>query len=180
MWTKMYEKMNTHASQKYHKASMEMMSEFILRYEEPTLAANNILDEKANKIIENNRKVVESLVRIVAFCGKQEIALRGHRDDKITWIKDEEKTVVNEGNFIELVRFRAETDQVLRKHLDNAPKNAKYTSKTIQNELIDVIGKAICNEIIEEVREARFYTVIADELRTFLTKNSYQFSTLCP
>jgi len=164
MWTKMFEKMNSHASQEYHKASMEKMSEFILRYEEPTLAVNNILDEKANKIIENNRKVIESLLKIVAFCGKQGIALRGHRDDKITWIEDEEKAAVNEGNFIELVRFRAETDQVLREHLHNAPKNAQYTSKTIQNELIDIIGKAICDEIIEEVREAKFYTVIADEV----------------
>lgn len=170
MWTKMSEKMNAHASQEYHKTSMEKMSEFFLRYEEPTLAVHNILDEKAKNIIENNRKVIESLMRIVAFCGKQGIALRGHRDDKITWMEDEEKRASNEGNFIELVRFRAETDQVLLKHLENAPKNAKYTSKTIQNELIDVIGKAICNEIIEEVLEARFYTVIADEVTDISNK----------
>ena len=80
------------------------------------------------------------------LCGKQGIALRGHRDDNIKW--DEEETN-NEGNFIELVRLRAETDQVLAEHLAKSPKNARYTSKTIQNELVHVIGKSILNDIIE-------------------------------
>ena len=46
------------------------------------------------------------------------------------------------GNFIELVRFRAENDDVLRAYLETSPRNALYTSKTIQNEMIDVIGSA--------------------------------------
>ena len=50
MWTKMSEKMNTHVSQKYRKASMEMMSEYSLHYEEQMLVVKDILDEKANKI----------------------------------------------------------------------------------------------------------------------------------
>ena len=47
------------------------------------------------------------------------------------------------GNFIELVRFRAENDDVLHTYLETSPRNALYTSKTIQNEMIDVIGSAI-------------------------------------
>ena len=46
----------------------------------------------------------------------------------------------NLGNFVELVKFRAETDDILHTHLENVPKNVQYTSKTIQNEMIDVIG----------------------------------------
>ena len=38
------------------------------------------------------------------------------------------------------------------------------TSKSIQNELIAVIGKVICNKVIDEVKEAKFYSVIADEV----------------
>ena len=68
------------------------------------------------KIMESNQKVVESLLKIVLLCGKQGLALRGHRDDKIIWsdIGDEHP---NEGNFVELVRFRAETDLILAQHL---------------------------------------------------------------
>ena len=68
---------------------------------------------------------IESLLKVLILCGKQGLALRGHRDDRIDW-----KTEVsfNEGN---LVRFRAETDPILAKHLAESPKNARYTSKDI-------------------------------------------------
>ena len=54
--------------------------------------------------------------------------------------------------FLELVHFRAETDELLHKHLQYGPKNAKYTLKTIQNELISV------------VLSAQFYSIIAGEV----------------
>ena len=55
-------------------------------------------------------------------------------------------------------------DERLRKHLQYGPKNAQYTSKTIQNELISVVGDAIREEIISEVLSAQFYSIIADEV----------------
>ncbi len=69
----------------------------------------------------------------------------------------------NEGNFIQLVRFRAETDTVLSGYLATAPKNARYTSKTIQNELLSVVGRCIRDDIIAEVKSAKYYSIIADE-----------------
>lgn len=46
----------------------------------------------------------------------------------------------------------------------SSPRNAKYTSKNIQNELIGVVGQMIQKEIIDEVKRASFYSVIADEV----------------
>lgn len=82
---------------------------------------------------------------------------------KISWsqVSTEQS---NEGNFVELVRFRAETDQVLATHLANSPRNGRYTSKTIQNELVEVTGNSIRSDIVEEVKRAKFYSVIADEV----------------
>ena len=85
------------------------------------------------------------------LCRKQGLALRGHRDDKISWT-EEDDAHSNEGNLVELVQFRAETDPVLAQHLAKSPRNARYTSKTIQNELVEVIGECICNDIIAEVK----------------------------
>ena len=82
--------------------------------------------------METNQKVVESLFKIVLLCGRQGLALRGHRDDQISWTEDDD-THSNQGNFVELVRFRAETDAVLAEHLAKSPRNKRYTSKTIQN-----------------------------------------------
>ena len=53
-------------------------------------------------------------------------------DYNVNWTETEEQG--NQEKFIELVRFRAEIDDILCRHLQNAPKSAGYTSKTIQNE----------------------------------------------
>ena len=86
--------------------------------------------------------MIEALLRIVILCGKQGLALRGH--DQIDWQS-------------QLVHFRAETDTILSTHLAKASKNAQYTSKTVQNELLSVVGNSIRNG-------SKFYSVIADEV----------------
>ena len=82
------------------------------------------------------------------------------------WTDQEAEETSNPGNFIEFVCFRAETDKLLCDHLQSAPRNALYTSK---NELIHVVGKSIQSDTLAEVREAKFYTVIA----------GFSGSTLC-
>ena len=62
------------------------------------------------------------------------------------------------------MQFRAENDDVLRTYLETAPRNALYTSKIIQNEMISVIGSAIQDNIIEEIHAAKFFTILADEV----------------
>ena len=109
--------------------------------------------------METNEKVIESLFKVAILCGKQGLAMRGHRDDRIQW--EDEDRGSNEGNFVQLVCFRAETDTDLADHLTKGP---RYTSKTIQNELVRVIGVKICSDIIEEIKSAKFYSTIADEV----------------
>lgn len=66
----------------------------------------------------------------------------------------------NQGNFIELIRFRAEHDEIQAQHLTNSPHNARYTS----NQLIEVVGNSIQNGILEEIKKGKFYSIIADEV----------------
>ena len=136
-----------------------------------------IIDSELQRVMEANQKVLGSLIKIVLLCGKQGLALRGHHDDKVSWTGDDDSHS-NEGNFVELVRFRAETDPVLAQHLANSPRNARYTSKTIQNELVQVIGECIRNDIIAEVKEAKFFSVIADEVTDRANKEELSLS-LC-
>ena len=77
---------------------------------------------------------------------------------------------------MELVRFQAETDPVLAQHLAKSSLNAHYTSKTIQKELVEVIGEYICNYIIAEVKRAKFYSVIADEVTDTANKEELSLS----
>ena len=45
-----------------------------------------------------------------------------------------------------------------------APRHALYTSKTIQNEMISVVGSAIQDKIIKEIQAAKFFSLLADEV----------------
>ncbi len=45
----------------------------------------------------------------------------------------------NRGNFIAILQLMAKGDPLLHKHLLTAKRNAIYTSKTIQNEVIHII-----------------------------------------
>ena len=61
--------------------------------------------------VEKNRRVLIFIVKCLELCGRQGIALRGHRDDSTS---DE----VNQVKFKAIVDFRIEAgDEVLKEHL---------------------------------------------------------------
>ena len=71
------------------------------------------------------------IIETVAFCGRQNIQLRGHRDRAKNMYDG------NPRNCQGLLDFRVKAgDVVLKEHFTNSPRNATYRSKTIQNELI--------------------------------------------
>ena len=59
------------------------------------------------------------------------IALRGHKADY-------SNDLANKGNLLAMLSLIEENDEILRKHLFTS-KNAKYTSKAIQNQIIQMI-----------------------------------------
>ena len=62
--------------------------------------------------------------------------------------------------------FRVDSgDSVLEEHFKNSPKNATYRSKTIQNDLISCCADVLNDQIIKEIQEAKFYSILADEVR---------------
>ena len=161
-WVNKTQKMNGHSKLDYHLTAKAKMTEFLARHENPSQTISTIFEQDAKRRMAENKKVVESLFKIVLLCGKQGIPFRGHRDDNVNWTETEEQG--NQGNFIELVRFRAQTDDILCRHLQNAQKNAVYTSKTIQNELIEAAGKHIRDKLFMKVKQATFFSIIADEV----------------
>ena len=69
----------------------------------------------------------------IKFCGAFELALRGH---------DETEDSDNPGIFRGLINFTAALDSALSQHLESATV-FKGTSKTIQNELLDISLKQL-------------------------------------
>ena len=85
----------------------------------------------------------------------------GHRDDRPSV---EEDPARNHGNFLALLQFCVQSgDKVLSEHLKSAGGNATYTSKTIQNELIEICGDIILDKILAKIHQAKYFSVIAHE-----------------
>lgn len=63
--------------------------------------------------------------------------------------------------------FRVESgDKLLEDHLTTAPRNATYTSSTIQNQVKAVVAKCFQDRFLKEVQEgSKVFSVIADEAR---------------
>lgn len=88
----------------------------------PEKAISSIIESSRVAQVEYNRKVLRSIVSSVIFCGKQNIALRGHMESSTG------NNSKNQGDFLALLDFRAEGDEIIAKHLSKWARNATYTS----------------------------------------------------
>ena len=129
--------------------------------------------------ISNNRRKLES-IKMIVLCGRQNIALCGHRDSAL----DSERDVAgmdNHGNFVALLNFWIEAgDTVLQEHLSTAAQNATYTSNTVQNQIITVLADQVTTSIIDKVKAAKWFTVIADEVDGRIEQGAAEYRvTVC-
>ena len=89
-----------------------------------------------------NVHVLKSIVETVVFCGKQNLSLRGDRDDRTSTSSnrdDRSSTSSNRGHFWAVLEKMAKRDDTLREHIESGRKNAQYTSRVILNEVIGVV-----------------------------------------
>lgn len=108
---------------------------------------------KHNAIVDKNRHILNQLINCIKFCGAFELALWGH---------DEKSGSENCGIFLGLVDFVAELDMAMQTHLKDASV-FKGTSKTIQNELLDIMLQVCRQEIKSQVNSANYLAIKADE-----------------
>ena len=66
-------------------------------------------------------------------------------------------------------------DAVLDEHLQSAKKNVRYTSKTIQNEIIQILGEHIQQEVLDMMGQNQPFSILADEACD--SSNKEQFTT---
>ena len=85
---------------------MATMGAYMQTAEQPDKAIDRLIDVERQRIVGRNTNVLKALFDIVLLCRKQGIALRGHRDDCVWRVDDDDSVEVNnQGNFIELVKF---------------------------------------------------------------------------
>ncbi|XP_042407456.1 uncharacterized protein LOC121997220 [Zingiber officinale] len=142
---------------KEHETSIEHInyyaswSELRIRLMKGTTIDHAIQDQ-IKKAKEHWRKVLHRLISLVEFLAKQNIAFRGSNEK----LYDD-----NNGNFMTAVEMIAEWDSVMKEHIERNTHH-HYLSHKIQNELICLLASQIKSSILENIKKAKFFSVIFD------------------
>ncbi|XP_025665281.1 uncharacterized protein [Arachis hypogaea] len=124
----------------------------------PALAFQNfrLLHKQTSEEIEKNRIRLGASIDCIRWLTFQGCAYRGH---------DESQSSSNKGNFLKMLKFLGSYNERVKKNiLENAPKNAKYTSNDVQKEILHILATKVRNSIREEIGDAKF-CIIVDEAR---------------
>jgi len=127
---------------------------------ERRLQINQTLDKELERQISAEKvhwqNVLERLLAIVKFLAERNLAFRGTSD------KLDDR---NNGNFLGLVELFAGFDPVLAEHVRRIRSDEiadHYLGKNMQNEFIQLLGKAVLDKIVSIVTAAKYYSVILD------------------
>lgn len=113
-----------HSNNDYHNAAVQFGQDFLRTYKNPEKEISNQVFSHRLQLVEENRKKLVPIVESIIFLGRQNVPLRGHRDNGQFLF---EETNNNEGNFRELLKFRVKSgDTDLENHLKNSSCRATY------------------------------------------------------
>ncbi|KAL1422037.1 hypothetical protein MTO96_022499 [Rhipicephalus appendiculatus] len=148
-YKKFHESAKEHEKCEWHKDASERRDNFLRLLNKATDVALQ-LDTAAKEEAECNKQKLVSITAAVLFCGMHDLPLRGKQSQS--------------GIFQDLLRFRVDAgDHALQEHLDNSAKNAKYTSASIQNELIKISEDLLRRDIVSACNKSGQYSLLADE-----------------
>ena len=161
-WKDAKSDLKTHSVTEAHNLATAKREAFIRTYNQPAVHIDNIMTVCTKAVIQKNRTFLTSILKCVELCGRNGLALRGHRDDATNTDK------THQGNFKNLLDFRIDAgDIALKEHLETSRKNASYISKTTQNQLLDCVKEYVEAVIISEIREQNIsakFAILADEV----------------
>ena len=161
-WSKALKKFRDHASKsQMHLSASLRITCFRQQMEHKAAPIDLQLNKIESDTIKKNREKLVPIVETIIVFGRQNIPLRGHRDDSAYYNVVEK----NPGNLQEILKLiaRCGGNSVFKEHIISAPKNATYRSKTTQSEIIEICGEEIVQKLVSEILEVKFFSVLADE-----------------
>lgn len=178
---KAIEELKYHESTEYHRFSMEnalLFKNTMTSAPGPSKKVSLMLDKQKADTSEQNRKRLSPIVKTIVFCAQNNLPLRGHRDDGAlsSVAEQDDASRGKQGVFRSLLTFRIDAgDEELKNHLATCKKNSTLRSKTIQNEIIECIGKVLTAEIVQNIKKKNLLQYCAMKPLMLVLKNSEHF-----
>ena len=158
-WWKLNPKVSDHENSELHINNLEKWKTLEARF-----LQNKTIDAAHQDVMEREKKkwrdTLHRLLDITLFLAKQNLPFRGHREDFAS---------ENRGNFLEFVSLLSNYDPVLKEYsirlqqsLESGLIRVSYLSPAVQNEFISLLGDAVKQELICEIKKAKFYGILFD------------------
>ncbi|XP_062599060.1 52 kDa repressor of the inhibitor of the protein kinase-like, partial [Saccostrea cucullata] len=156
-WKNLLSIARRHENLAFHKGCVTAGEEFVRVSEGKGDTVVSMLSSSHKKHTERNRHILKTIIEVLLLCGRQNIPIRGHTEDK--------------SNFIAILSEFAKRDPVLSDHLATRhASRSTYLSPDIQNELINLLGNQVRKNIVDSCRNSKFLGIIADECTDSSTK----------
>ncbi|XP_031345831.1 zinc finger MYM-type protein 1-like [Photinus pyralis] len=115
------------------------------------------LAREANNIKNYWQNLLKRLVSVIKFICERGLALRG--DNELIGSR-------NNGNYLGLVELIAQYDDFLQQHLkthaNRGSGHTNYLSSTICEEVVQLMGKSVLDEIIFRIKKSKYYSISLD------------------
>ncbi|CAI6371276.1 unnamed protein product [Macrosiphum euphorbiae] len=112
------------------------------------------INKQVKEQVIKNRAILKSVIRCVLYCARQDIGLREHRRERKEEFNSENYDAslcsrhdVNEGNFLEIIKLLSIENEHFKTNFNLLPKNSKYISPEIQNDIIKATSKLVLGTI---------------------------------
>lgn len=126
---------------------------------EPIVEESNNDEPQMSVEEKEYRDYLRSLFEILLMMGKQNIPLKNDQVSEFGHTSNNLQALLD-------MRMNA-GDEVLRRRFQDTAVNSEYLSSTHQNQLLDVCENTVREEILMEIRESRFFSIVTGELVEF-------------
>ena len=132
-WVKINDALASHSKSTHHTNSMQDADTLRRTVENRKTRVDVMVSSALQERLAANKYILQEIVRVILYLTKQSLPLRGHRKQV--------SSNANPGNVLALLKVAAESDAMLKQHLEQPiARNATYLSARSQNDIIGVIG----------------------------------------